>query len=604
MKDSYAEGPASHTGPESCVGRREGAGEALTGVHVDQPLSSEINTIGTLTTLRRTESNIGHDAIRESCPGPAESKTLSMRGNSLHGNREIPSVPTADGAVGRPEKVNSRTSDMYAVGKSDGLILPEKPPNKDGLEPSAEAMEGRGPTEGNTSQTAVARTQSRTATSIGLRGVREVAQQDRNVRFTALLHHITVERLGVSFHALKRQAAAGVDGVTWRDYEKGLEEHLHDLHEQIHSGTYRASPSKRTYIPKPDGRMRPLGIAALEDKIVQHALATVLNAIYEVDFLGFSYGFRPGRCPHDGLDALFVGLTTRKVNWVLDADIRGFFDTIDHGWLLKFLEHRIADQRVLRLIRKWLRAGVSEDGTWSPTTVGTPQGAVISPLLANVYLHYVLDLWTQQWRSRHATGDVIIVRYADDFVLGFQSHGDAQRFLHDLRERLERFGLSLHPEKTRLIEFGRFAGINRRRRGERKPETFDFLGFTHMCSRTREEKRFTVRRKTIQKRMRAKLHEIKQHLHRHINDRVAAVGEWLRSVVQGYMNYYAVPGNLDSVNSFRTQVTRHWFHTLRRRGNRRRLNWARFGKFASRWFPSVRILHVYPTLRFYAMHPR
>jgi RNA-directed DNA polymerase len=302
------------------------------------------------------------------------------------------------------------------------------------------------------------------------------------VRFTALLHHITVDRLRDSFDILRKQAAPGVDGVTWRDYKEGLEERLHALHGKIHGGTYRAKPSKRTYIPKSDGRQRPLGIAALEDKIVQHALATVLNAIYEVDFLGFSYGFRPKRSAHDGLDALYVGLTTKRVNWVLDADIRGFFDTIDHEWMIRFLQHRIADQRVLRLIRKWLRAGVSEDGTWSATMVGTPQGAVISPLLANVYLHYVLDLWAQQWRNRHARGDVIIVRYADDFVLGFQHRHEAERFLNDLRERLQGFGLSLHPEKTRLIEFGPTAAPKRQRVGQGKPETFDFLGFTHVCS--------------------------------------------------------------------------------------------------------------------------
>jgi group II intron reverse transcriptase/maturase len=350
--------------------------------------------------------------------------------------------------------------------------------------------------------------------------------------------------------------------------------------------------------------MRPLGIAALEDKIVQHAVVMVLNVVYEADFLGFSYGFRPGRSPHDGLDALFVGLTKRKVNWVLDADIRGFFDTIDHGWLLRFLERRIADTRVLRLIRKWLKAGVSEAGTWSETTVGTPQGAVISPLLANVYLHYVLDLWVQQWPSRHAHGDVIIVRYADDFVLGFQHRGEAERFLADLRERLERFGLSLHPDKTRLIEFGPYAAPKRRRLGQGKPETFDFLGFTHICSKTRDGKRFTVRRKTITKRLRATLQAVKLRLRRQMHAGVGVVAQWLRSVVQGYMNYHAVHGNIASITSFRTQVIRQWFHALRRRGDRRRIPWERFGPFANRWLPRARISHPHPCLRFYAIHPR
>jgi RNA-directed DNA polymerase len=603
MKESYGEGLASHTGPESWACRRKAAGQALTGVHADQPLSSEISPSGTPTKYAERKATSGA-ALCESCPSPAESKTLCMRGNSLHGNREIPSAPIADGVMGRSEKVNSHNADMHADGKSDDPIVPKKPPNNNGPESLAEAVEERGSTKGNTSRTAVARTQSRSATSNGLCGVREAAKKDCNTRFTALLHHITLERLYGSFYSLKEHAAPGVDGVTWKEYEDVLEERLRDLHERIHRGTYRAQPSKRTFIPKPDGRMRPLGVAALEDKIVQYALATVLNAIYEVDFLGFSYGFRPERSAHDGLDALYVGLTTKKVNWVLDADIRGFFDAIDHEWMLRFLEHRIADQRVLRLIRKWLRAGVSENGAWSATTVGTPQGAVISPLLANVYLHYVLDLWARWWRNRHATGDVIIVRYADDFVLGFQHRSEAERFLNDLQERLRGFGLSLHPEKTRLIEFGRYAALRRRRLGQGKPETFDFLGFTHMCSKTRAGKRFTVKRQTVAKRLRAKLHDIKERLRRRINDGVEAVGVWLRSVVQGYLRYHAVPGNLRSISQFRTQVIRHWFSTLRRRSDRSNLTWERFGSFANSWFPRARILHEHPCMRFYATHSR
>ena len=604
MKESYGEGPASHTGPESCVGRRKATGEALTGVHAGRPLSSEITPSGTPTLLIDAEGNIGHGARRESCSSPAESKTLCMRENSLRGNREVPSVPIADGAMGRSEKAQSRTSDMYADGKSDGPIVLTKPPNNDGFETSAEAVEGRGPTEGNTEQTAGARTQSRSTSSIGLQGVRDAAKKDGNARFTSLLHHVTVDEFQNSYYCLKRDAAPGIDGIRWNEYEEELEDRIRALHGRVHDGTYRAHPSKRTYIPKADGRMRPLGIAALEDKIVQHALVQVLNAVYEEDFLGFSYGFRPGRSQHDALDALFVGLTTRKVNWVLDADIRGFFDTIVHEWLLQFLEHRIADQRVLRLIRKWLRAGVSEDGAWSPTTVGTPQGAVISPLLANVYLHYVLDLWAHQWRSRHARGDVIIARYADDFVLGFQHRSEAERFLADLRERLEYFGLSLHPDKTRLIEFGPSAAPKRKRLGQGRPETFDFLGFTHICGKTRKRKRFTVQRHTITKRLRAKLHDIKEHLCRRFHDSVADLGNWLCSVVRGYMNYHAVPGNFAALKTFRTQVIRTWFRSLRRRGDRHPITWARFGVVADILIPRARILHPYPEVRFYATHPR
>jgi RNA-directed DNA polymerase len=404
---------------------------------------------------------------------------------------------------------------------------------------------------------------------------------------------------------LKRQAAPGVDEVTWRQYGGDLEERLTSLHERIHRGSYRAQPSKRAWIPKADGRQRPLGIAALEDKIVQQAVKTVLEQIYEEDFLGFSYGFRPRRGCHDALDALWVGMTERKVNWVLDADIRGFFDAIDHGWLMKFLEHRIADRRILRLVRKWLRAGVSEDGEWSRTTVGTPQGSVISPLLANVFLHYVLDLWVQQWRERHARGDVVIVRYADDFVMGFQHRDDAERCLQALRTRFAKFGLELHPEKTRLIEFGRFAAERRARRGEGKPETFNFLGFTHLCGKTRKGW-FTIHRISIAKRIRATLQEIKQQLWRKMHEATGAVGRWLRSVVQGWFNYHAVPCNIRSLDRFLTEVERLWLHVLRRRSQRgrRRWAWSRYHRLARRWLPRPKILHPYPDERFRAAHPR
>jgi group II intron reverse transcriptase/maturase len=439
--------------------------------------------------------------------------------------------------------------------------------------------------------------------SNGLERVREAARRDRRARFTALLHHLTPALLRESFQELKKEAAPGIDGVTWRRYEADLNERLDDLHERLHRGAYRALPSRRTYIPKADGRERPLGICSLEDKIVQKAIVKVLNSIYEVDFLGFSYGFRPQRSPHDGLDALSVGITDRKVNWVLDADLRGFFDTIDHGWMMKFVEHRIGDRRVLRLIAKWLKAGILEGGVWSQTAEGTPQGAVISPLLGNVYLHYVFDLWVDHWRKVNARGDVIVVRYADDFVLGFEHRREAERFLHDLRERLGRFGLALHPDKTRLIEFGRFAGPNRHERGQDKPETFDFLGFTHLCGRTRKGG-FTVRRKPIARRLRAKLAEIKAALMRWRHAPFAALGRWLAGVLRGYFNYFAVPGTRRCLDAFRTEVIRYWLRALRRRSQRSRVRWATFGPRARQWLPRPRIVHPYPSTRFYATYPR
>jgi len=460
-------------------------------------------------------------------------------------------------------------------------------------------------TEGNPQEPTATRTQSRTHASNGLERIRQAAKRDSSTRFTALLHHITVDRLRDSYRALKRDAAAGVDEVTWEQYGVGLEARLRDLHDRVHRGRYRAKPSKRIYLPKPDGRQRPIGIAALEDKIVQQAASRVLGAIWEEDFANFSYGFRPGRSQHNALDALWVAITQRKVNWVLDADIRSFFDTLDHGWLMKFVEHRVADRRMLRLIRKWLRAGVSEDGRWSRTTVGTPQGAVISPLLANVYLHYVLDLWVKWWRKRRARGEVIIVRYADDFVMGFQYRDDAERFLHDLRERLAQFALEIHQDKTRLIEFGRFAMADRKKRGAGKPETFDFLGFTHICAKRRKDGRFTVRRKVIAKRMRAKLKEIRETLMRRRHDPVPEQGKWLRAVVQGYFNYFAVPGTSLEMNIFRGLVNRHWLRALRRRSQKgRNLTWERIQRLIATWIPPARILHPYPNQRLRVSYPR
>jgi len=422
------------------------------------------------------------------------------------------------------------------------------------------------------------------------------------MKFTALLHHLTVDLLRESFYALKRKAAPGIDGVTWQEYQTGLEGRLIDLHGRVHRGAFRAQPSRRVYIPKGDGRQRPLGVAALEDKIVQQAVVTILNAIYEEDFLGFSYGFRPGRSQHQALDALSYALTRKHVNYVLDADIRGFFDSISHEWMLKFVQHRGADRRILRLMQKWWKAGVMEEGQWLETERGTPQGAVVSPLLANIYLHYAFDLWVQAWRKKHARGDVVVVRYADDTVLGFQSQTEADRFLEDLRERLGKFGLELHPDKTRRIEFGRYAELNRKRRGEGKPETFDFLGFTHISGKNRKGY-FTVKRQTIGQRLRKKLQELKPQLRQRRHEAIARTGKWLRSVVQGYFNYYAVPGNLDSLFAFRARLTRLWRAQLRQRSQRHRLNWGRVRRLAVRWLPVPRVLHPWPALRFAAQHP-
>jgi len=474
--------------------------------------------------------------------------------------------------------------------------------NNDG-QPSAEREEGRPQIEENTLQPNTHLTQGKERVSQGLERVRTAAREHKEMRFTALLHHMTVDLLRESFYALKRKAAPGVDGVTWHEYETGLEERLVDLHGRVHRGAYRAQPSKRKYIEKSDGRLRPLGIAALEDKIVQAATVTILNQIYEEDFLGFSYGFRPGRSQHDALDALAFAIEHKKVNYILDCDIRSFFDNLDKSWLLQFVEHRVADPRILRLIQKWLKAGVMEDGIWSDPETGTPQGSVASPLLANIYLHYAFDLWVNVWRQKWAQGEVMVVRYADDIVLGFQYQTDADRFREHLTERLQKFGLELHPDKTRRIEFGRFAELNRKKRGEGKPETFGFLGFTHICGKTKNEK-FALKRKTIAQRMAAKLKEIKQQLRTRMHDQTAQTGEWLQSVVQGYFNYHAVPGNLSRLCVFRNRVIRLWRGALRRRGQKRRPNWARMSRLAQRWLPVPRALHPYPAARFAAHHPR
>jgi group II intron reverse transcriptase/maturase len=458
-------------------------------------------------------------------------------------------------------------------------------------------VEGRGPAKGNPHERNALRTQSRAGAQSALERVRQAAEKDRRQRFTALLHHVyDIGRLRTAYRAVKRDAAAGVDGETWQHYGEDLEANLRDLAERLKRGAYRAKPVRRAYIPKADGRQRPLGVPTLEDKIVQRSVVEVLNAIYEADFLGFSYGFRPERSPHQALDALTVGVMTKKVNWVLDADIRAFFDTLDHGWLVRFIEHRVADRRVVRLIQKWLNAGVLEDGKRTRNEAGTVQGGSISPLLANLYLHYVFDLWAQRWRRKQARGDVIVVRFADDFVVGFEHREEAERFLAELRERFVRFGLELHPDKTRLIEFGRFAGRNRRQRGGGKPETFNFLGFTHSCAKTRAGK-FTVLRQTMRTRLRAKLEEVKVELRRRLHDPIPEQGAYLGAVVRGHVRYYGVPMNGPALNAFRFAIGWTWWRVMRRRSQCHRITARRLRALVARWLPTPRICHPYPLVR-------
>src|SRR3981189_868378 len=501
---------------------------------------------------------------------------------------------------------------MHGPEKSDPAIVAGKPANKaeqpraerSAAEPeAAEPVERRAGTKGNAGQQSTYRTQSRTSVSQALDRIRKVASERRKERFTALFHHINTELLEEAFFELEQNAAPGVDRLTWKAYEADLERNIEDLHDRVQRGAYRALPYRRVYIPKADGRQRPLAVAALEDKIVQRAVVGLRNAVYEEGFLGFSYGFRPGRGTHDALDALCVGMHSKKVSFILDADIRSFFDEINQQWLIRFLEHRIGDRRIIRLILKWLRAGVLENGVVTTSERGTGQGSVISPLLANIYLHYVLDLWAVRWRRCKATGDMIIVRYADDFIVGFQHERDARCFLDEMRERLGKYALSLHPEKTRLIEFGRFAAERRKRRGLGKPETFNFLGFTFICGRTRAGK-FQIKRKTRRDRMHAKLKRNKAELWRRMHQPIPKQGQWLRSGVRGHFNYHAVPTHAHALHVFRHHVTDLWRRTLRRRSQKDRFTWARMTHLVDAWLPKPIILHPWPSDRFAVTHPR
>lgn len=547
--------------------------------------------------LNRGEGNISMERYREFHEGPARSRNLSMHGK-LHARE--PGDPTiahrrmvTGGTLGEGR---SRTPEMYERGKSDRLVVSAKPPNKAG-QPAAEVVEKRSLAKGNTRQQTTCRTQRRRhRVKIALARIREAAQREKGMRFTALLHHVTVDLLHVAYESLRREAAPGVDDVTWYEYGQDLDEKIRDLHRRVHRGAYQAKPTRRAYIPKADGSKRALGIASLEDKIVQKAVVEVMSAIYEVDFKGFSYGYRPGRNQHQALDAVAVGIDEMRVSWVLDADIRGCFDTIDHEWLIKFVEHRIADKRIIRLLKKWLKAGVMEGGQWKESQQGTPQGATISSLLANIYLHYALDLWIQSWRKRQTRWNVFIVRYADDFIVGFQKYEDAARFRYQIVQRLAKFGMKLNEAKTRLIEFGRYAAENRAKKGKGRPDTFNFLGFTHACAISRKGK-FFLKRMTDTRRMQRKLSELNREIKRRRHQPISVQGAWLRSVVQGHFNYYAVPGNADRTAMFRREVVRAWRRALNRRSQRGRVNWKRMKRIAAKWLPEASARHPFPSER-------
>ena len=491
---------------------------------------------------------------------------------------------------------------MHGPEESDSVIVAVKPTNK-AEQSVAEPVEPRTETKGNADQQSTRRAQDRASVSQALERVRQVARQRKKERFTSLLHHVDPAMLRTAFYAMKRDAAPGVDGMTWETNEQDLDRRIETLHARVQAGTYRALPSRRSYIPKEDGSKRPLAVAALEDKIVQRAVAAVLSAIDEEDFLGFSYGFRPNRSQHDALDAVIVGISSKKVNYILDADIRSFFTEVSQQWVVRFLEHRIGDKRIIRLVQKWLRSGILEDGIVTIEEKGTGQGSVISPLLSNIYLHYVFDLWAERWRRREATGDMIMVRYADDTVVGFQHESDARRFRDAMRDRLREFSLSLHPEKTRLIEFGRFAAQNCKRRGRSKPETFKFLGFVLICDKSRRGD-FRIRRKSRRDRMCAKLREIKEGLRHRMHRPIPETGKWLAQIVAGYFAYHAVPTNSPALSAFRYHVLVLWHRQLCRRSQRARMLWTRMTKLADEFLPPPRVLHPWPSVRFAVRHPR
>jgi RNA-directed DNA polymerase len=497
--------------------------------------------------------------------------------------------------AGQGREGNSRNPGQHAFEGSDTLVVPQKSLNSR-VTPE-EGMEGRGVANGKLGQRNASRTQDRQDALTHLARVGERAAKKRGERFGNLLSHIKLPLLREAYEKLRpnKKAAAGIDGQTWSEYGENLEARLLDLQERVHRGSYHPPPVRRVHIPKGEGRTRPIGVPTTEDKVLQQAVRMLLEPIYErSEFLGFSYGFRPGRSQHDALEALRVAIVGRRTNWVLDADIQQFFDTIDHGWMQKFLEHRIADTRLVRLLMKWLHAGVMEDGRLYEAKAGTPQGGIISPLLANIYLTYALDQWAHQWRGRHAHGEVYVVRYADDLVMGFEREEDARAMRTAMAERLAKFGLTLHPEKTRILRFGRFAQEHGADDGLRKPETFDFLGFTHICARRRGRGKFLLLRQTSRKKRRAKLQAIREEIRRAKHKPPAEQYRWLRLVLLGHYNYYGVPGNTRTMGSFRHQIREYWHRTLQRRSQRARWSHAERTRFDRRFpLPQPRITHPY-----------
>ena len=589
------EGVASHPDPESCAGVREDEREALTGAGAGRDIEPRNTSFGLPTLSSEAEGHTDPVVSARPDADPRGQRPLACDEASFTGAGRTHDHRSDETERSRRE-VHGRNPAMHDRGKSDEPIRPKKLRNEV-AQRTEDVVEERGSAKRNSGEQTMPRTQRRIGMPHALARVRKVARDNRKQRFTALLHHVyDIDRLRNAYLAIRRNASAGIDGETWQHYGESLEGNLRDLSERLKRGTYRAKPVRRAYIPKAGGGERPLGVPALEDKVVQRSVVEVLNAIYETDFAGFSYGFRPERGAHDALDALSVGLMKKRMNWVLDADIRGFFDTLDHGWLVKFLEHRIADQRVVRLIQKWLSAGVLEEGKTTRSEVGAVQGGSISPLLANVYLHYVLDLWLQRWRKKEARGDVVVVRYADDFVIGFERRDEAEQMQAMLRERLAQFGLQLHETKTRLIEFGRFAAERRQKRGERRPETFDFLGFTHICGKTRQGY-FSVVRHTARDRQIGKLRSLRIELRRRMHQTLNEQGAYVRSVVEGHVRYFGVPFNSEAIAHFRQSAAWLWWRTLRRRGNRQLLPWRRMERYVDRWIPAARICHPQPLTR-------